>query len=103
MAERRELPMIACTLDATDMSARLVEWRALASRATSIETTDQGTTMHFDASVEPEARRLAGLEMQCCPFFTFAFAESDIGFAMSVGAPAEAVDLVARLLAIDVA
>lgn len=95
----KELPLIACSLYAGEQSARLDEWRALASRALEVTPSSAGAAVRFAAADEPEARRLAALETRCCPFFSFEFAPAGDGIVMSVRAPVDARELVERLFA----
>jgi hypothetical protein len=98
MAERRELPMIACSLPASDQGTRLAEWRALAAKAIEVEWSDNGARLAFDGEMIDTARHLVEAEQACCPFFDFALAESLDGFTLSITAPPEAIELVSRLL-----
>ncbi len=98
MAERRELPLIACSLPAGEQGARLQQWRALVSRAVAVTWTDAGAMLTFEERDVVAARHLAALESRCCTFFTFDF-ETDVSqLRMSVGAPPGARELVQRLL-----
>jgi hypothetical protein len=62
----------ACTLGTGELMQRLAEWHALRSRATQVNPISGGARLTFaqDEPVEPIAR-LAALEAECCPFYTF--------------------------------
>jgi len=76
---RVELPMkstrligAACTLDATELPARLAEWRELRDRATALELSGDVARLAFDLS-EPVApiADLVARESECCSFYAF--------------------------------
>jgi len=62
----------ACSLNSDEMRKRLVEWRGLRDRATSIEPLAGGARLGFDATepVRPIAD-LVSRESGCCAFYTF--------------------------------
>ena len=70
MAERRTIP-VACTLEPTDLPARLAAWQAVAAEAVGEEAVDDGVRLRF-ARTPGLAGRLAELaeaEQGCCGFF----------------------------------
>ena len=62
----------SCTLEATEMPARLREWAALRDRSTGIRPIPGGVALSLDIA-EPIDRvaDLAARESECCAFYTF--------------------------------
>ncbi|HVL89923.1 MAG TPA: hypothetical protein VM841_06780 [Actinomycetota bacterium] len=90
----KELPLIACSLDASGQKERAAEWRALVARSRGAEMRPDGLHIRVEPGDDAEARRLADLESRCCPFFTFSFEPG--GF--TVGGSPDAVTAAKRLL-----
>ncbi|MFN2613622.1 MAG: hypothetical protein ABR552_02245 [Actinomycetota bacterium] len=68
----RELPVLQCSLDATDMAARADAWRAvLRSGSVGSERATRSASFSVPRVHEPALRELIRLEGRCCPFFTF--------------------------------
>jgi hypothetical protein len=62
----------ACTLDATEMPARLREWAALRDRSTGIRPIPGGVVISFaPAELVDHVADLMARESQCCAFYTF--------------------------------
>jgi hypothetical protein len=98
---RRELPVIACSLDAAGRQQRADEWRALVAAATGVARTGDSLTAAFPGAREAELRALVAAESECCPFFEFAVTPG-VGGAettLTVRAPAEALPLLDALFA----
>jgi hypothetical protein len=96
--EQRRLP-VACTLQPSEVPARLSEWQALLAHAVEKTEIGDGVRVQFDDSVDPTAVvDLAARERDCCAFFTFAVELSPDGVALEIRAPGEAAAL-ARALA----
>jgi len=62
----------ACTLNSDELRERLIEWRGLRDRATSIEPLGGGARLSF-ATNEPVGpiADLVSRESECCSFYTF--------------------------------
>lgn len=99
MAEPRDDPPIACTLEASSMPERLGEWQAILDRVRARSTTDAGALrLELDADVDvAELARLVAAEQRCCAFFSFAITVDGRGIALEVTAPDDATDVVAAL------
>lgn len=69
---RRQHTPIACSLDPSAGTDRLVEWRAIAKEARTVTHTHSGVRLQFpiDADLTAAVARLAALEVSCCPFLT---------------------------------
>jgi DNA-binding transcriptional MerR regulator len=91
-------PPIACTLEASDMPARLEAWNAVLAPVIDRARIDNGVRVVFPAgaSLDPLAE-LVVAEQECCMFFRFAITVDARGAALEVTAPPEAVDLVYSL------
>ena len=65
-------PMIpvACSLDASEASGQIAEWRELAARSLSAERIDGGYAVTFAASDAPAVEELARKEAACCGFLS---------------------------------
>jgi hypothetical protein len=63
----------ACNLSEEDLRRRVAEWRALRDRATSVTPIEGGVVLQLPAN-EPisDVADLAGREIECCPFYSFA-------------------------------
>lgn len=88
-------PPIACSLDATDMAARLAEWRAVLAGADERSSIDGGVRLELQSGAPlAEIARLVEAEHDCCSFFAFAITVDERGVGLEVRAPAGAEDLV---------
>lgn len=98
---RQSLPLIACSLDASDQKARLNEWAELLATATGSEELSNGVRYLFpaDLDVESRLRALAAAEQTCCSFLTFEIARVGEAVKMTVTSPAEGLDALRFLFA----
>lgn len=99
MAERRTIP-IACTLEPTDLPARLAAWHAVAAESVGEEGVDGGVRLRF-ARTPGLAGRLAELaeaEQGCCGFFEFRLGLTPDAVTLDITAPADAQPMVTALL-----
>lgn len=96
-------PVIACTLTADDVPARLEAWAAALDRVTArtaVDRTGADTTLRLSFADGVEVAALAGLvaaEQRCCSFFRFAITVDERGVGLEVGAPADAASITAGL------
>ena len=99
MNERRVIP-IACTLEPTDLPARLADWRALVAEAVERQEVEGGVRLRFPpvAGLASCIAALAEAEHGCCGFFDFTLAIGPEGTSLTVTAPAEARAMVDALL-----
>lgn len=84
-------PPIACCLDSDAKIERSGDWRELLE--TSLirrEKIDNGMRLYFQPAAEDAVRELAGLEKECCAFFTFVFDREPGALVLFVTAPPEA-------------
>ena len=97
----RELPVLQCSLDANDMAARAVAWKAVL-RSSSVEPHRSARTATFvvEPSAERELRELIRLEGECCPFFTFATTTTDDGVRVEISVPDGGEPALERLTAL---
>src|SRR5438270_38790 len=87
-----ELP-IACTLNATEMSARLAEMSAIGqSSLLSVEMTGRRATLRFRAGGATRERLVAivAAEAECCAFLDMALSEEAQAIDLTITAPAGA-------------
>ena len=96
---RRTIP-IACTLQPSDLPARLAEWQSLVAEAAGRDEVEGGVRLRFSPATGLAARiaTLAEAEQGCCGFFDFALAIGPEGLSLTVTAPAEARSMVDALL-----
>jgi hypothetical protein len=92
----RDLPPIACSLDAADQAARASAFRAIARRA--LLTRERGIdnivlVYRRAPDVEAGLRELIRSEQECCPFFRFDMRAEGDRIQLDVGAPPEAAPL----------
>ena len=89
-----KLPLIACSLDATDREARVAEWRELLSGAAAHEKTPDGARYRFAAVAHDEQRirDLAAAEHECCPFLEFDVTRRADEVVLSVMTQPDALD-----------
>jgi hypothetical protein len=97
--QRRTIP-IACTLEPSDLPARLAQWQSLVAEAVGRDEVDGGVRLRFAAAPGLAARiaALAEAEQGCCGFFDFTVALGPDGVSLTVAAPAEARSMVDGLL-----
>jgi hypothetical protein len=86
------LPLVACSLDATDQKRRLADWTSLLLEAARKEETAEDVRYAFVASEELESRlrTLVDAEKACCAFFEFNIVRSADEIELTVWAPPEA-------------
>lgn len=95
-----EEPSIACTLDVTQMGARVQEWEHLLKGVVARSAIDGGVRLRFGPGTDvTELARLAAAEQDCCRFFRFDLSIDTQGVALEVRAPGEATDVVSALFA----
>ena len=96
-----EAPVIACTLDAAAMGARLAEWQALLAVVTARVAFADGVRVEFapDAPIA-EIARLASAEHGCCSFFSFVITVDQRGVGLEVHAPDDARPVVDALFGV---
>ena len=89
---------IACSLGATDLSARLAEMNRLGRDA--LLSVDGAGTLRFRADTETRARleAIAAAEAECCPFLDMDLREEDGALVLEIRAPHEAEPVVADLV-----
>lgn len=90
MVPSSEASPIECSLDRSDVQARIGEWQALLTAVDHREVIPNGVRLSFgDAAPLMEIARLAGAEFECCPFFSFTLSIDARGVALSVTAPTD--------------
>lgn len=68
----RDVPAIACTLSAREVSDRLAQWESVVADAAGREAIDGGTRLRFGRDVDIAAlAALIAAEQDCCRFVTF--------------------------------
>jgi MerR family copper efflux transcriptional regulator len=89
---------IACTLQASDIPARVREWQAVLGHVTARSERAGGVRLEFDDRTPiEELARLMDAERACCSFFTFTMTLDERGVGLEVRAPAGAQDTLAAL------
>jgi hypothetical protein len=83
------LPLVACSLDATDQQTRLADWADLLGQARRREETPDGVRYTFAVDEERKTRveTLAAAERKCCSFLEFEIAEPRNELELTVKAP----------------
>jgi hypothetical protein len=95
-----EEPPVACTLDVTQMGARVQEWEHVLTGVVARSAIDGGVRLRFGPGTDvTELARLAAAEQDCCRFFRFDLSIDTQGVALAVRAPGEATDVVTALFA----
>ena len=95
-------PPIACSLDATALTERLDQMRALGRDALLDADTAAGrATLRFAAGDGIRARleAIAAAEARCCAFLRIGLADERDAFVMTIEAPEGAEPVVAELVA----
>lgn len=96
---KKELPLIACSLDERGLADRLDEFRALFRTALlSSEQIDGGARLRFDTAAADAVRDLLAREKDCCPWWDFSFEQTADALVVTAPAPPDAAPLVERLL-----
>ena len=97
-----ELPVIACSLTASELPERRRRWLALTDRALAGRTaTADGVRLTFRAApgVEDELRALAELERECCGFAAFEVGAKGNRLTLDVKSSGDGVTAVRELFA----
>jgi len=96
---RRELPVIACSLDAEGQARRARDIRDLLASSL-VERADLGggARLVFEPSAAERARTLFEAERECCPYWTITTNEVERGLAVTITGPAEAAPILRALL-----
>jgi hypothetical protein len=97
-----ELPVIACSLSASELPERRGRWLALTDRAlVSRAATPDGVRLTFRAApgVEDELEALAQLERECCDFAAFEVAATGDRVTLDVKSSGDGVTAVRELFA----
>jgi hypothetical protein len=87
----KQLPLVACSLDADGQRERLAEWRELLGTARTSAPTADGARYSFEASagLEQRIRELAAAEQACCSFLDFEIRTTARTIELNVTSPAE--------------
>ena len=86
-----ESPPVACTLDASDLPARIQDWRDLVGHVVGRTPIDGGIRLQLDpAAPLDQLALLMRAEQGCCSFFAFSLTVDRSGIVLEVRAPAEA-------------
>ncbi|MET9735741.1 MerR family transcriptional regulator [Streptomyces sp. NPDC006458] len=95
----RDAP-VACTLDGSELGARVGQWRALVARAGRREEVGDGVRLFFPPQAELAATiaRLAAAEQGCCAFFDFTLHLTPTALQLTVRAPESAAGMLSDLL-----
>ena len=98
----RELPIIACTLDAGGQAQRVEEFRSLfrTSLVRAERVDDTAARLHFEPSAEQAVRALAAAETTCCSFWSFTFEQTGDTVVLLARTPLDAVPILEGLLAL---
>lgn len=99
LTAKPEAPLIACTLDARSMPARLADWHAVLAHVRARSTAaDRTLRVEFgDTLPLAQLATLVAAEQQCCAFFSFAITIDHRGVALEVSAPEGTETIVASL------
>lgn len=95
---RRELPVIACSLDAAGQADRGREFADLFAGARIRREGPARAVATLDAAREPDVRALLAREAECCPFWTFTVARDGDTLTVAIAGPDDAAALLDRLL-----
>ena len=92
---------ISCTLDRSEVAARIDLIERLRGNLIGLERTEHGMLLHFPlrTDVADDLRRFTVDEKQCCAFWGFDVTEDDRQIALRWDAPPAAADLVIQLVA----
>jgi hypothetical protein len=91
-------PPIACSLTATDLSARLGAWQEVLTHVVDRAPIDDGLRLVLGPTAPiGDIARLAAAEHACCAFFSFAVTIDARGAALEVSAPADASEILTAL------
>ncbi|HEV7640979.1 MAG TPA: hypothetical protein VGO39_08960 [Gaiellaceae bacterium] len=84
-----------CTLTSDGLATRGERWRRLG--AADVADTENGLRLSFPAHTEPELRKLAGLERECCAFASWEVTTEGDCAVLEITAEGEAVAAVQAL------
>ena len=83
-------PHVGCTLDASDLPARIQDWRDVVGQVVARTPIDGGIRLQLDpAAPLDQLALLMQAEQGCCSFFAFSLAVDQSGIVLEVQAPAE--------------
>ena len=90
----KQLPLVACSLNADGQRERLGEWAEVLGKARSSVPTDDGARYSFAASdeLERQLRALAAAEAECCSFLDFEIARRAGTIELTVTSPAAGLE-----------
>jgi hypothetical protein len=90
----KELPLVACSLDAGGQRDRLVEWAELLGNASTSSPKADGARYRFEASdeLERQIRALAAAEQACCSFLDFEISSAAGTIELTVTSPADGLE-----------
>jgi hypothetical protein len=94
------IPVLACSLSASDAADRAGRWRALLDDCLlRRDATAGGVRLEFRPrpTVAAELEALAAAERECCPFLTLRLEREEARLALHVNAAPEASDIVAAM------
>jgi MerR family transcriptional regulator, copper efflux regulator len=97
-AHRWRTAPLACTLDGDQLRERAEQWREVTAGA-SHTAIDDGLRLTLSAERTVALAELAAAEQRCCPFFDFRLHLDGTLVHLEAPAPADAAELLARLLA----
>jgi hypothetical protein len=86
----KQLPLVACSLDAGGQRERLAEWAELLGNASASAPTADGSCYSFAASdeLEQQIQALAAAEKECCSFLDFEISRRAGTIELTVTSPA---------------
>ncbi len=85
-----EAPPLGCTLDSSELSGRLHEWREVVGHVVGRTPVDGGIRLELDPATPLDlVALLMRAEQGCCSFFAFSLTVDHRGTALEVRAPAE--------------
>lgn len=88
--------VIACSLEPSEMPARVTDWQSLLARATHREPVTGGVSVYFppEPDLAGELAELAAAEQGCCSFFDLSLRITATDFQLVVLAPEDAAPVV---------
>lgn len=91
---------LACTLSGSELGERIMEWRHIASHATSrhVEKGRVVSTYPPDRRLLQQLRRLIAAEAQCCPFMRFNVEERPDQVEVELRVPDDMSEVLAVML-----
>ena len=90
MRDDPDSPPVACTLTASDHTARIAWIEELnATALTGYRRDGHRITLRYRPAATAQARQLVRNERECCPFLEFSTAEDDDAFVVMIDVPAD--------------